>query len=265
MTTTINMTRLGKPHPADPEIRYYLTLEEGKQAAIDVGLKEAVLKGPVDIRIPEERGAWQNHRETIKEAWVKGFVGPVAREVGIDLFMKMVTFNGGKIERNSWCGSGVLTKTRIYLLSEEKRLERDGEAKARKTGQTTWTDPGQFMIPDIGTVVRLTEDWTFRLIKEHRNDALTKQIGKGEFDWHTYGANQPKFLVTIKAGSELAVDRIYIRKGAESFSSITFHLHKGGELSFNGRDIKAKGRFWAKLSDVNKMKVQVDTITLAEN
>lgn len=69
----------------------------------------------------------------------------------------------------------------------------------------------------------------------------------------------------MKAGSNLGVDRIYIRKGGEDYSSITFNLHKGGVIVVKGNEVKAQGRFWAKLGDVNKMKVRIDTQTLSEN
>ena len=92
----------------------------------------------------------------------------------------------------------------------------------------------------------------------------TKKIGKAVTpSWGD--ASMKEYEVTIPVCSQLGVDRVYIRKGVGDYSSITFNLHKGGEIVFNGKAIKAFGRFWAKLSDVNKMKVRIDTATLAGN
>jgi hypothetical protein len=233
-------------------------------------LKAAVLAGHVNVVIPEynERGYWTGGtRDSVREEWVKGFVGPVAREVGIDLFLKNVTINGEKLD-NRWYRkvSGFAAK---YLASEAKRLEKAAEEKARKTGQTTWSEPGQFLIPDIGTVVKLTEDWTFDLYEESRNEAFLKRMGINNVDvWRHYqgqGRKMRRFAVTIGAGAELAVDRVYIRKGADEYSSITFNLHKGSTVNLLGKTLNGFGRFWAKLSAVNQMKVQIDMGTMAEN
>jgi hypothetical protein len=54
---------------------------------------------------------------------------------------------------------------------------------------------------------------------------------------------QQSILVTIPAGSELIIDRVYIRKGQAEYSSVSFYVDK----MFKG----CKPRFWAKLEDVN--------------
>lgn len=267
---TIYLAKYGKPHPADDQVRFFLTLEEGKQTAIDCGLKDAVLAGPVDLRIPDTRetGMWTSRtRDNVRECWVKGFVGPVAREVGIDLFLKNVSFNGDPLSKNAY-RTGVYRVVLNYLLDEKKRLEKKAEVDARKNGTTTWSAPGQLMVPDIGTVVTLTEDWTFRLFEESRNGKFLRKLGVSGIDcWRHYRGNgkMREFNVTVLAGSSLGVDRIYIRRGADFYSSITFNLHKGGQVIIDGKTIKAFGRFWAKLSDVNKLKVRIDMNTMAEN
>ena len=257
MTNTINLFKYGKPHPADERIRYYSTLEEGRETAEKCGLKEAVLAGPVDILICGGYSSYEG-KLSVKESWVKGFVGATAREVGIELFLKNVRVNGNLLQS----GCGVVAQYAIsYLRAEQKRLERTVEEQGRKNGTTTWIGPHTLLIPDIGTVVELVEDWTFRLYSERRNSAILKKVGTPE----TRSYELKVYDVTVKAGSTLGVDRVYIRKGGEDFSSITFNLKKGGEIMFNGKAIKAQGRFWAKLSDVNKMKVRIDFNTLAEN
>lgn len=54
--------------------------------------------------------------------------------------------------------------------------------------------------------------------------------------------------VTLEKGTVLIVDRIYIRKGASGWSSISFFVN---EVVHNNK--KGKLRFWAKLDDVNNI------------
>lgn len=144
-------------------------------------------------------------------------------------------------------------------------------------------------IPAIGTSLLLAESWTFSLFNEYRNQTLTDALGYNSLNdeallasdvldqnveiapWSQdeYGHYLQK-QIRLPAGSVLKIDRIYIRKGAEHYNSITFHLiycpiaslcpktgyeRMGGALSriplVRGR---AKGiRFWAKLHDVNNL------------
>lgn len=60
--------------------------------------------------------------------------------------------------------------------------------------------------------------------------------------------------VTISAGAVLAVDRIFIRKGMDDWSSLTFYLKECPGIAF-----KKKPRFWAKLSDCNN--IMFDTVS----
>lgn len=72
--------------------------------------------------------------------------------------------------------------------------------------------------------------------------------------------------VTLKKGTVLSVDRIYIRKGASDYSSITFYAKNLGEMTRvstglygNGKTKKVKAfRFWAKLSDCNNIEFSKD-------
>jgi len=260
--TMLNMDRYGKPHPADSSIRFYLTVEEGRQAAKDCDLKKVVMTAPpVDIVIRDSDNRGYPH--LTRTTWLKGFFGPTAREVGIPLFMSRVTINGTKLDGPGYIGR-VVYLVRSYLESEIKRLEKKSKEADRKAGRTLWIGPRSLLIPDIGTILQLTEDWTFRLFSESRNCAILKKIGKAVTP--SWGDDQMKeYEVTIPAGSQLGVDRVYIRKGAGEYSSITFNLHKGSEIVFNGKAIKAFGRFWAKLSDVNQMKVLIDSSTMSEN
>lgn len=64
--------------------------------------------------------------------------------------------------------------------------------------------------------------------------------------WHEKRKLAPQYdsiPALLKKGSTLKVDRIYIRKGASDFSSISFYVTLGSK----------KYRFWAKLDDCNKI------------
>jgi hypothetical protein len=263
--TTINLNKYGKPHPVE-NYAYFVTVEDGRAAALDCKFTEAVKAGKVDITINEWRRLGMYNRDVnIYEGWVKGFFGPTIRSLGAEMVAERVTLNGAKVHLDSWTGSRdcMYEFLKSYLKSERSRMEKKAKEDARKEGKTTWSEPGQLMIPDIGTVLQLSEDWTFRLYREKRNNSLIGLCGKGEAGWGDTATLSHE--VTMKAGSELAVDRVYIRQGAGEYSSLSFHLHKGGVLEYAGKTIKAKGRFWAKLSDVNEMKVRIDMGTLAEN
>lgn len=53
--------------------------------------------------------------------------------------------------------------------------------------------------------------------------------------------------MAFPVGTQLVVDRIYIRKGKSDHDSITFVLRKGGYPD----KPKLSRRFWAKLGDVD--------------
>ena len=75
-----------------------------------------------------------------------------------------------------------------------------------------------------------------------------------------------KLTITIPTGTTLAVDRIYIRKGASDYSSITFYAKQLGEVTIPGsrwswgnpksKKVKAQ-RFWAKLADCNNIEFKL--------
>lgn len=117
-------------------------------------------------------------------------------------------------------------------------------------------------IPELGTVLTLAEDWTFKVINERRNKGLAEVMGITVHDYYfpfgtkerdewgdaRYGSRrQPTDpgSYTFPAGTSFEVDRIYVRKGNEEFSSVTFKTR-----------IKSKTlRFFAKLDDVNRMEI----------
>lgn len=83
-------------------------------------------------------------------------------------------------------------------------------------------------------------------------------------DWRRYPRNVVAAEITLPQGTDLKVDRIYIRKGREGFDSVTFWadaphgaLVKVNPASKSGGaftvtlDTRKKTRFWAKLAEVN--------------
>jgi hypothetical protein len=141
-------------------------------------------------------------------------------------------------------------------------------------------------IPPLGTLLVLAEDWTFKLQLEYRNKDLVlaeaevpkKSVSRYFLDMEkvlsesgvavlherplsaeeleqsyvsfraTRSRAVPYIEVTLPKGTQLKVDRIYIRQGAEAFNSVTFRTTK---QSPNKK--YASKRFWVKLQDANRI------------
>ena len=122
----------------------------------------------------------------------------------------------------------------------------------------------QFYIPELGDVITLAQDWTFTVINEKRNAGLAVLMGREKSgDWYfPFGTKENPVIDeyngrwggrnripvdpgthTFPAGTSLEVDRIYIRKGNEDFSSVTFKTRVGGK----------QVRFFARINDVNRI------------
>ena len=69
----------------------------------------------------------------------------------------------------------------------------------------------------------------------------------------------PTIRITIPKGSVLKIDRIYIRKGAKDFSSVTFYWKNVPSVKTKQpfwssmKHRKSAVRFWTKLADVNNI------------
>jgi len=123
-------------------------------------------------------------------------------------------------------------------------------------------------IPTIGSDLILAEPWAFMLYHEGRNAKFLTSLG------HTFGQGievdsgrenyqgdrlkDTASEVALPTGTKLKVDRIYIKKGAGAFDSVTFSMKKG---NYPG-DKQKSGRFWAKLNDVNRIVCTWDEETL---
>ena len=127
-------------------------------------------------------------------------------------------------------------------------------------------------IPALGDELELKFNWTFKLHPEQRNLTLIAKIEgkkKTDFGWsEIYDAANPQYKhhygektsgvdwtqypkeIQLRAGTVLVVDRIYIRKDAKDFDSVTFRIK-----SSPNKDLE-KTRFWAKLADVNRMEIK---------
>lgn len=131
-------------------------------------------------------------------------------------------------------------------------------------------------IPKLNSVLRLTKDWKFSVEYERRNDLFFHKhfdLKKDQFisqSWnHSIGKYEPlkvcirnpkdyylhdelyeipnKIEVTLPKETELIVDRIYIRKNADKFDSVTFRIKNCSEIKYN------KQRFWVKLDQANEI------------
>lgn len=138
----------------------------------------------------------------------------------------------------------------------------------------------QITIPTIGSRLTLTEDWHFTLYSESRNknfwvalfgEPVIASDSKGPPNnafWAQYTfwrSGKDTRAVILPAGSVLKISRMYIRQNAKDYDSITFSLEETSlpELSINRK--KVKGRFWAKLGDVNRMVAIWDAATVSRN
>lgn len=106
-------------------------------------------------------------------------------------------------------------------------------------------------VPDIGSSLRLEQDWKFPVYDERRNDSLLKVMApdwlaqRRERNW----ARQfnTSIWCVLPAGTELIVARVYIRNGMNDYSSLTFRIGECPHKPYS------KKRFWVKLADANRI------------
>ena len=102
----------------------------------------------------------------------------------------------------------------------------------------------ELFIPDIGTILKLEQDWQFTLYNEYRNNLFEKLDLKRETQ-----------VVEIPKGTLVKVDRIYIKKGSSQFSSITFSIptvrSKSDKLNYPNNVQLGGCKFWVKLHECN--------------
>ncbi len=155
-------------------------------------------------------------------------------------------------------------------------------------------------VPEIGDHLLLTRDWQFKLYPERRNKSISTELKLTEFkhwepenrkyfngwyddelypqpiyNWQD-GSEYQEWAKTVKKvlisdlyinfpyGTILKIDRVYIRKGAKDFSSITFHAKNiecvDGEFILSKKKKPKSYRFWAKLSDCNNIDFELQNL-----
>jgi len=136
-------------------------------------------------------------------------------------------------------------------------------------------------IPTIGTELTLEEDWTFPLHHERRNQKFGKEnfgldLHWSDWDWRRVNPNDPNDrrtekvyrdapVITLPKGTVLRVDRVYIRgtsKDYRNYDSVTFRCNTHVTPAKGRKMGLARGRFWAKLIDVNTAEVMFDPMTI---
>ena len=108
---------------------------------------------------------------------------------------------------------------------------------------------GMMSIPTIGTKLTLLADWIFPIYVEHRNKTAIACFTPIDT---TYLSSSESIIVKVPKGTQLRVDRIYIRGNARSFDSVTFRVIDSPQPVLRAE------RFWAKLSDVNRIVCKYD-------
>lgn len=119
-------------------------------------------------------------------------------------------------------------------------------------------------VPACGDRLKLTSDWAFSLYLEHRNmkfadhRGLLMDIERGQYYvWSGERYNSPIATRpwTIKAGSLLEVDRVYIRQTSKSADDV--------ESDYDSISFRIVGekhsRFWAKLSECNEIECELES------
>ena len=119
----------------------------------------------------------------------------------------------------------------------------------------------KIFIPTIGTKFKLIQDWNFALIKDHRNRAIFElfNIPYGDQYGHASLRGQQFGRVTLPANTILQVDRIYIRKGAPDYDSLSFFISSSDILPN-----KKKIRFFAKLVDINNIEYNLEFLDIGK-
>jgi hypothetical protein len=134
----------------------------------------------------------------------------------------------------------------------------------------------KLFIPTIGTIMTLAKDWAFDLYYEDRNEAMMARVGQKYTGWNREKNGKIVTRAILPKGSELKIDRIYIRKGKDmkDYDSVTFFLvgeketldrfdysyvktsdHQVETIK-TPRKVNRPVRFWAKLDDVNNIAIE---------
>lgn len=108
----------------------------------------------------------------------------------------------------------------------------------------------KMFIPALYTKIELTEDWTINL---HPDNCFSLGDYLGIKDAWTailYTERQPVPVILI-AGTQLSVDRIYVRRNKTDYDSITFRLIN------KRKGYSGSVRFWVNLEDANNIEFKL--------
>jgi hypothetical protein len=113
----------------------------------------------------------------------------------------------------------------------------------------------KLFIPKLGTKIVLTKDWSLTLFGEKRNKTLWDLLSSTPLPVRPWGIpfnrySIPKLHRTLRKGSVLKFDRIYIRKEQGNHDSVTFKA----EIQHMG--VWYKVRFWVSLEDANNIEFE---------
>ena len=118
--------------------------------------------------------------------------------------------------------------------------------------------PFTLFVPPLGTRLLLAEPWDFQLYNERRNATLMAMLG--DTRELVYSDPEPR-SARLPPGTELIIDRYYIKQNLSGFDSVSFRIAGASAeaklYSYLEKTTKRQVRFWAKLDDVNKMRVEL--------
>lgn len=255
---------MGFPYRTEPGRYLPRDGAAGRKAAIAEGFAEKLQENDVVVLVVN-----RNTDISRKNQFMESFFKVGLKAVGVEELKKKLAVRD---EEDDFYLAYVI---REFIEREEKRLARLAEKKRKedaKDDPENWTEPMHLFVPDIGTVIRLTDYWGFRLYQEYRNAGIIELMGlfEGQSNrpWQERGP-LPLAHLRLKPGAELTVDRIYVRQGAGEYSSLSFWVEKGAVIEelrnprYDGSNtIKKRTRFWVKLIDANRIKGLVSIVTL---
>ena len=250
-------TYTGFPYVSRPERYLPRSGTEGRKAAIETKFVEALQENELVILVLD-----RNTRIHQKHEFMESFFKVGLKAVGVKVLKDKVAVRD---QQDDFYLHYIIKE---FIEREELRQKRAAERKRKedaKSDASNWTDPVQFFLPEIGTAIRLVSPWHLKLYNEYRNDKLIELTGAFTSGTNWYRGNNPQGKkIIIKEDAELTVDRIYIRKGAEEFSSLSFWLGAGAKVIYDGKTFttKKKIRFWAKLVDVNKISALISKASM---
>lgn len=128
-------------------------------------------------------------------------------------------------------------------------------------------------VPEIGDELKLVADWRFKTVAERRNSMLFDVFevpdearhpkAEPDFRYASNGLNRWKYLdveFQLPAGTILKLDRVYIRKGAGDYSSLTFYIidspDKRVVTKKKGGTAPKAVRFWVNLPETRNIEFE---------